>query len=195
MVVVSLGRFRCRDEKRETTSSEFVHPLTDLPLTASDLLTQKGVAVLRSGEGATSRGVTMRFGPTLNHGHLDEMGINIYARGNQLTYDLGYGLGSTHTQVGWSYQTASHCTVLVNEKSQIQSGGAGGSAELFVDLPGVKIAQADDPLCYLAEKVSRLSANGCDDRHFADGELHRRHLPHRRREEARLQLPLARDKL
>ncbi|HEX8524342.1 MAG TPA: heparinase II/III family protein [Tepidisphaeraceae bacterium] len=132
-----------------------IHPLSNSPLTSSDLLTQKGIAILRSS--TTPTAITLRFGPTLNHGHFDEMGINLYALGRQLSYDLGYGLGSTHTQVGWAKQTASHNTVLVNETPQLRAAGAGGSLELFADLPGVKLVQADDPGAYTSEKVSRYA--------------------------------------
>ncbi len=133
---------------------DVIHPLTGKELTASDLISQRGLAILRSGEGPNSRAVTLRAGPTLNHGHLDELNLNIYACGQQLNYDLGYGLGSTHTQVGWAHQTASHTTVLVNEESQLQSGHAGGTIEKFLALPGIQFVQANDRNCYNGERVS-----------------------------------------
>ena len=120
----------------------------------SDLIAQRGLAILRSGSGPTARAATLRAGPTLNHGHLDELNLNIYALGHQLNYDLGYGLGSTHTQVGWAHQTASHTTVLVNETSQLEKGRAGGTIEQFLSLPGIQIVQANDPACYAGEGVT-----------------------------------------
>jgi hypothetical protein len=137
--------------------SPLIHPLTSAPLTSSDLLTQKGLAILRSDNAQNPAALTFRFGPTLNHGHFDEMNLNLYALGRQLTYDLGYGLGSTHTQVGWSKQTSSHNTVLVNENPQLQAPGAGGSLELSANLPGLKLVQGDDPNCYSSENVTRYA--------------------------------------
>lgn len=138
-----------------TPDRPMLHPLTGKPLGSSDLLAQKGLAILRSGSGADARALTLRAGPTLNHGHLDELNLSLYARGYDLTYDLGYGLGSTHTQVGWSKQTASHNTVLVDETSQLQAERAGGTVEHFADLPGLKLVQVDDPAAYAAQGVRR----------------------------------------
>jgi len=132
-----------------------IHPMTSASLTASDLLTQKGIAILRSDSSHTA--VTMRFGPTLNHGHFDEMGVNFYAMGRQLSYDLGYGLGSTHTQVGWAKQTAAHNTVVVDETSQLKDAGTGGSLQLFADLPGLKLVQADDPDAYSSQGLKNYA--------------------------------------
>ncbi len=132
-----------------------VNPLTERPLDASDVISQKGLAILRGGEGANARAATLRFGPTLNHGHLDEMNLNVYARGYEMTYDLGYALGSTHTQVGWAHNTASHNLVLVDETPQLGSGRSGGTLEDFYSSPGVSIVRANDPACYEAQGVVR----------------------------------------
>ena len=115
---------------------------------SSDFFGQKGLAILRAGEGAEAQAVLMRFGPSLNHGHLDDLNLNYVARGRELTYDLGYKLGSTHTQVGWAKQTASHNVVVVNETSQLQAGLTGGDLLLFGDLPRIKLAEASSPLSY-----------------------------------------------
>ncbi|HOM80908.1 MAG TPA: discoidin domain-containing protein [Armatimonadota bacterium] len=116
-------------------------------------LGQKGLAILRDGSGAEAQGALVRFGPSLNHGHLDDLGLIYYAKGWQCTYEIGYGLGSTHTQVGWARQTASHCLVTVDEARQ--SGGSGGSLHLFARLPGIKIVEADSPLSYAANGVTQ----------------------------------------
>jgi len=75
---------------------------------------QKGIAILRDGKNENAQGVLLRYGPSLIHGHKDDLGLTYYGKGWQLTYDIGYGLGSTHTQVGWAHQTASHTIVTVN---------------------------------------------------------------------------------
>lgn len=116
-------------------------------------LGQKGLALLRDGSDREAQGVLLRYGPSLNHGHLDDLGLIYYAKGWQTTYEIGYGLGSTHTQVGWARQTASHALVTVNEAPQ--AGGSGGSLYLFVRLPGIKVVEADSPLSYAAQQVTQ----------------------------------------
>jgi hypothetical protein len=119
----------------------------------SSFLGQKGIAILRDGEGPDIQGVLLRYGPSLNHGDMDDLGLLYYGQGWQLTYEIGYGLGSTHTQVGWASQTVSHTLVTVNEASQ--SGGSGGSLHLFADLPSLKLAEADSPLSYASQSVQQ----------------------------------------
>ncbi len=120
---------------------------------ASWFLGQKGMAFLRDGAGGDQQVAFLRWGPSLNHGHLDDLGLIYYAKGWQCTYDIGYGLGSTHTQVGWARQTVSHAMVTVNEHPQ-SGPGSGGSLHLFARLPGLKLIEADSPLSYGREGVS-----------------------------------------
>jgi hypothetical protein len=120
-------------------------------LTGTHFLGQKGVGILRTGAHG-EEAVLLRFGPSLNHGHFDDLGYNLFALGYELTYDLGYDLASTHTQVGWSKQTASHNLVVVDEESQ--QGMTGGSLHLFADFPGLKIIEASSENSYAAKGVS-----------------------------------------
>jgi len=122
-------------------------------LFGSWLLGQKGIGILRDGTDTDAQAALLRFGPSLNHGDRDDLGLIYYGRGWQQTYEIGYGLGSTHTQVGWGSQTASHTLVAVNEASQ--QGGSGGSAYLFAALPSVKIMSADSPLSYALQNVTQ----------------------------------------
>ncbi|NUQ63861.1 MAG: heparinase II/III family protein, partial [Pirellulales bacterium] len=129
-------------------------------------LGQKGIAILRDGQGPDAQGMLLRYGPSLNHGDFDDLGLLYYGKGWQLTYEIGYGLASTHTQVGWASQTVSHALVTINEASQ--RGGSGGSLHLFADLPGVKLVEADSPLSYASQGVDQyrrtvaLVGNGKD---------------------------------
>ncbi len=116
-------------------------------------LGQKGIAIVRDGEGPDAQGLLLRYGPSLNHADFDDLGLLYYGKGWQLTYDVGYGLASTHTQVGWASQTVSHALVTVNESTQ--RGGSGGSLFLFADLPGLKLIEADSPLSYASQGVSQ----------------------------------------
>jgi hypothetical protein len=121
----------------------------------SDFFGQKGIGILRAGGGADAQAALVRFGPTLNHGHYDDLNLSYYALGYEVTYDLGYGLGSTHTQVGWSRQTASHNLVLVDETSQGAAGsGTGGSLHHFADLPGLKLMEASSESSYVQQGVT-----------------------------------------
>ncbi len=125
-------------------------------LSTTDFFGQKGIAILRGGAGTSAQAALLRYGPSLNHGHFDDLNLNYYALGYELTYDLGYGLGSTHTQVGWSKQTASHNLVVVDEQRQHLTGsGSGGSLFLLNEMPGLRVAEAEARAAYLAQGVER----------------------------------------
>ena len=124
-------------------------PTLERRLNGSWILGMKGLALLRSGNQAA----LLRFGPSLNHGDPDDMGLLYYANGYELSYDIGYGLASTHSQIGWGSSTVSHALVTVNEKSQMDGPGGGGSLLSFASLPSVQYAEADSPLSYSAENV------------------------------------------
>ncbi len=124
-------------------------------LLRSDFMGQKGMAVLRTGEGESAQGLLLRYGPSLNHGHYDDLNINYVARGYELTYDLGYGrTAATQTQSGWARQTASHNLVVVDESSQLESGQTGGSLHLFAETPMVRAAEASADSSYIKQDVS-----------------------------------------
>ena len=124
-------------------------------LLASDFQGQKGMAILRAGEGENAQALLLRYGPALNHGHLDDLNINYFARGYELTYDLGYGsTAASQTQTNWSKQTASHNLVVVDEKSQREGGTTGGSLQLFADTPAVRAIEASSELSYSKQGVS-----------------------------------------
>jgi hypothetical protein len=137
-------------ETREPLSAEFL-----CQLTGCGLFGQKGLGILRQRTGPNAQALLLRFGPSLNHGHRDDLNINFFARDYELTYDLGYGLGSTHTQVGWAHQTTSHNLVVVNERLQGEGGGgSGGSLHLFADLPGLKLIEASSESSYAGQGVT-----------------------------------------
>lgn len=131
-------------------------------LLGSDFLGQKGLAVLRAGEGESAQGLFLRYGPSLNHGHYDDLNISYIARGYEMTYDLGYGrTAATQTQSGWARQTASHNVVVVDEASQLETGETGGSLEVFAVSPLVRAVEASSDRCYAKEGVGvyrRLAA-------------------------------------
>jgi len=120
----------------------------------SILLDGKGIAILRSGHGPAGRAALIRYGPSVCHGHRDDLNVNFFALGRELTYDLGYYLGSAHVQKGWAHHTASHNLVVVNEKSQLQAGPSGGSAHLFADSDVLRMVEASSEASYKSEGVS-----------------------------------------
>lgn len=123
---------------------------------SSDFFGQKGIAILRAGDDDQAQAALVRYGPSLNHGHFDDLNLNYYALGCEVTYDLGYGLGSTHTQVGWGKQTASHNLVVVDEQRQnIGIGGSGGDLLLLADQPGLQVLEAEAQAAYATQGVDR----------------------------------------
>lgn len=133
------------DTKDSRTISELRPPDWLLQrIHATGFFGQKGLVFLRTPIGPLAQAALIRFGPSLNHGHLDDLNLNYYALGYELTYDLGYSFGSTHTQVGWARQTASHNLVLVDEKPQGPDNkvdGSGGSLHLVASLPGLQVTE------------------------------------------------------
>ncbi len=109
----------------------------------------KGISILRQGEQAA----LLRFGPSLNHGDPDDLGLLFSSNGYELSYDIGYGLSTTHVQMGWASSTVSHALVTVNEKNQLGGEGSGGSLLGFAALPSVQFVDADSPLSYSKEGV------------------------------------------
>ena len=125
-------------------------------ISASTLMGQKGIAILRTPRGESAQACLLRYGPVLNHGHLDDLNINYFGLGYELTYDLGYGDGATHTQTGWSRLTASHQLVMVDERSQLgdpRKDDSGGSLNLFAEMPGLQVVDADAPNVYRSRGV------------------------------------------
>jgi hypothetical protein len=133
-------------------------------LSATGFFGQKGLAFLRTQNGPQAQAALVRFGPSLNHGHQDDLNLNYYALGYEVTYDLGYSLGSTHTQVGWAKQTAAHNLVMVDEKPQgpnPRQDGSGGSLHLIASQPGLQVMDCSAVPTYESLGVTdyrRLSA-------------------------------------
>jgi len=123
-----------------------------IPTTSTLLAGARGIGILRAGPGGDTAAL-LRWGPTLNHGSPDEMNINLFAHGREITYDPGYLWA--HMRAGWTHATGSHNLVVVNEKNQLSRPGSGGDLELWLEAPGVRAVSADDPLCYGEEAVSR----------------------------------------
>jgi hypothetical protein len=134
----------------EPEGSSELPPGVAARVTGSWVAGMKGMAMLRAGDQAA----LLRFGPSLNHGDPDDLGLLYYANGYELSYDIGYGLGSTHVHCGWASSTVSHALVTVDESNQFEQPGSGGSLLLFADLPGIKLVQATSEMSYVASEVT-----------------------------------------
>ena len=119
------------------------------------LMGQKGIAILRTPRAPQAQACLLRYGPVLNHGHYDDLNINYFGLGYELTYELGYNLGSTHTQVGWAKQTAAHQLVVVDETCQLadKEDETGGDLHLFAAMPGMQVVDADANAVYRSRGV------------------------------------------
>jgi len=87
----------------------------------SHLFPDSGIAVLRGGRDARTRQhVCLTFSKGgYGHGHTDKLAINLLRYGYDLSADLGYPTTWTDIKYGgWERNTASHCTVMLDEKPQ-----------------------------------------------------------------------------
>jgi len=126
--------FLFNGEPLQRVTGQGIGDLTDSVL-GSTVLGQKGLALLRTRGtgGEPDQGVLLRYGPALNHANFDDLNFTYHALGHDLTYDLGYALGSAHVYTGWSKQTASHQLVVVDELSQGNQGApSGGELRAFL---------------------------------------------------------------
>ncbi|MFP3903592.1 MAG: heparinase II/III family protein, partial [Armatimonadota bacterium] len=124
-------------------------------ITDTTVMGQKGMAFLRTPGGPRAQAALLRYGPVCNHSHFDDLNLNYYALGYEVTYDIGYGWGNTHTQVGWAKQTASHNLVLVNEAKQRinPEDGTGGSLYLAAGMPGMQVVDAEAKAAYRSQNL------------------------------------------
>jgi hypothetical protein len=118
-------------------------------LNGSWLAGTKGLAVLRQ----DGQAVLLRFGPALNHADPDDLAMLYSANGYELSYDIGYGLASTHSNAGWASSTVSHALVTVNEKNQSYEEGSGGSLLGFAALPSAQFVDAESARSYGTQGV------------------------------------------
>lgn len=83
--------------------------------TESKLWPALGNASLRSGKGKDQVMLNVNWSGNYGHSHYDNGSIILFAAGEELLSDIGY----THTKYrGWTIQTASHNTVVIDQKGQ-----------------------------------------------------------------------------
>ncbi len=100
------------------------------------------LAILRSGTGATSRGVWLDYDIGGNHGRGDAMNIGLFAHGLELLSGRGYPpvqFGGWHSpRANWYKMTAAHNTVVVDGKNQFARFGQPETEPLQVQLNPLK---------------------------------------------------------
>ncbi len=120
----------------------------------SSLFFDAGVAILRSGQSAlTERAALLRFGPTLNHGQADELGLNFFALGREFSYDPGYY--NTHLRFGFTTTTVAHNVLVANRTNQLRWPSSGGDLQTWTDGEVLKSVAADAPGAYVAQGLSQ----------------------------------------
>ncbi len=120
----------------------------------SSLLFDNGMLILRSGGfGDKERAALLRFGPTLNHGHADELGLGFYARGREFSFDPGYY--NTHLRFGFTTTTVAHNILVVNRTNQLRWPSPGGDLQTWTDGEVLKSAAVDDPKAYASQGLTQ----------------------------------------
>ena len=88
---------------------------------ASANLNGYGLALFRSGRGSGRRAAWLYYGRNGGHGHRDRLNYGMFYRGMDILPDLGYPEYADHKwpkRAGWTTNTVSHNTVVVNRRSQ-----------------------------------------------------------------------------
>ncbi len=124
--------------------------------TVSRLWGSLGNAALGVGEGKNQTMLNLNWSGNYGHSHYDNGSIILFAQGQELLSDIGYTHGKYR---GWTIHTASHNTVLIDQKAQ-----DAGSVEnpvtgnlLFYDdqHPNVKVIDVDASPAYAKASIYR----------------------------------------
>lgn len=124
--------------------------------TVSHLWSALGNAALGTGEGQNQVLLNVNWSGNYGHSHYDNGGIILYALGEELLSDIGY----THTKYrGWSIQTASHNTVVIDQRGQdvgTRENPATGRLNYYDDTDArVKVIDVDASPAYKIAKIYR----------------------------------------
>ena len=118
----------------------------------STLFFDYGTLILRSGVKEKERAALIRFGPTLNHGQADELGLAFYAKGREFSFDPGYY--NTHLRFGFTSTTVAHNILVVNRTNQLKSPSPGADLQTWTDGHILRSAALNDPLAYNDQGLS-----------------------------------------
>jgi len=101
-----------------------------------------GLAVFRRGRGHDQRAAYLYYGRNGGHGHRDRLNFGLYYRGMDVLPDLGYpeyADSKWPKRAGWTLNTISHNTVVVNQRQQEISWI--GRCRLFADSQGIGVVE------------------------------------------------------
>ena len=119
-----------------------------LELTSANL-NGYGLAVFRSGSGDGRRAAWLYYGRNGGHGHKDRLNFGLYYRGMDVLPELGYpeyANGIWPKRAGWTTNTISHNTVMVDRRHQEIDWI--GRCRLFAASEGVGIVEVASPGVY-----------------------------------------------
>ncbi len=121
----------------------------------STLAPVKGIAIMRTGEGDERAALYFDYGYAhAAHSHADRLNINLFAHDREFLPEMGYPEymdAIQPTPGGWTTHTASHVTVEVNEKRQLE--GVFGDLHGFVHAPWIKYVDASCEDAYVHADV------------------------------------------
>ena len=155
------GRHRSSSIEDAFSTSEHDRVETDSPVVAehelaSTLAPVKGVAIMRTGRGEGRAALYFDYGYAhAAHSHADRLNINLFAHDREFLPEMGYPeyMDSVQpTPGGWTTHTASHITVEVNEKRQLE--GVFGDLHGFVHGEWIKYVDASCEDAYVHADVS-----------------------------------------
>lgn len=117
----------------------------------SDNLGGYGLAILRGRDAKHPADLSLFYGTSVGHGHADRLNIELFALGRKLIPDLGYPQFAAEDPEppGWSRNTVSHNTVVVNAKQQTTDDC--GEVSAFASSPTVQFVEVDAPRAYRGE--------------------------------------------
>ncbi len=118
---------------------------------ASTMFFDYGTLIFRSGEGNQQRAALMRFGPTLNHGQSDELGLQFFAKGREFSFDPGYY--NTHLRFGFTSSTIAHNLLVVNRRNQMRQSSPGGDLQTWTAGNVLQSAAVNNPQAYADQNV------------------------------------------
>ena len=108
-----------------------------------------GLAAFRSGRGTSRRAAWLYYGRNGGHGHRDRLNVGLYYRGMDVLPDLGYPEYANSRwpkRAGWTKNTISHNTVMVNQRQQKTNWV--GHGELWATSQGVGVIEVRSPEVY-----------------------------------------------
>ena len=123
--------------------------------TESKLWASLGNAAIGTGEGENQIMLNMNWSGNYGHSHSDNAAIILYAAGQELLSDIGYTHGKYRP---WANHTASHNTVVINQREQGRSDGKPVTGQLkFYDDKNahVKVIDVDASPAYEIAKTYR----------------------------------------